>query len=203
MATQRWDPCRELQSARETMRQLVRQSVFPGLRGAIPVDVADAGDRYILHASLAGVRPEDVEVTVQGNEITIRAQAGTPPDGPNRRWILRERPSGTISRSIALLAAVDSEKASARFERGMLILTLPKADPAAARRIRLGEAPDAEHTPTDRGVPVTTPAGSAMPSAMPSEALAGENGKPKDAVTQSSEESFPASDPPSWTSERT
>jgi HSP20 family protein len=159
MATDRWDPFREMPSLREAMNRLLEESVLrPGsplapIAGgdALPVDVADEAARFLGRASLPGVRPEDVHVTVQGDTLTIRAERRADDEPQAQNWIIRERRSGVFQRRITLPARVDPAGAEARFENGELVLTLPKAEEARPRRIEVkapGQLPGRE-TPGD------------------------------------------------------
>jgi HSP20 family protein len=85
-----------------------------------------------------GVRPEDVQITVQGDTLTIRGESRSEEEKKDERWHLRERRFGTFQRSLSLATPVNSDKAQATFEYGVLMLTLPKAEEAKPRQIKIG-----------------------------------------------------------------
>ncbi len=100
----------------------------------LPVDVFLTDDAVTLLASLPGVRPEDVQITWQGNTLTVEGEL-RPPQGV--QWALQERRYGRFSRSLTLDVPVDAERAQATFERGILTLVLPRADARPGRRIEI------------------------------------------------------------------
>lgn len=190
MSIDRWDPFRDMMTVREAMDRWFQQ----GLSGtgqllstlrpdAIPVDVLEHNDAYEVRASVPGVKPEDVEVIVQGERVTIRAEVRGDKEQRGDNWLMREHRFGTLQRSITLPSPVSSENAEARIERGILTLRLPKLQGATARRIAVsGSASNAATSVTPHGSRDHTAEG--------------------DKVTEESQESFPASDSPSWTPEK-
>jgi HSP20 family protein len=193
MSSERWDPFREMMTLRDAMDRLLQQSfVRPnpfsgGTRSeAVPLDVVDRGDSFEVKASLPGVKPEDVDITVQGDRLTIRGESRGEEERTGETWVIREQHHGTTERSITLPGIVSSDKAEARMENGILTLRLPKAQEALPRRINVGVGGGA--TPATGSGPA--------PAERPSGADATAGGDP---VTEQSQESFPASDPPSWT----
>lgn len=84
---------------------------------------------------MPGLKPEDVELVLQGDTVTIRAEY-KPPQG-NVQWAIQERPYGKFSRTLTLNVPVDMAKADATFEDGILKLTLPKAESAKPRQIQI------------------------------------------------------------------
>ena len=177
----RWDPFRDALSLREAMDRLLEQSVIsprggpggqagPTSRGGrpMPIDMWETADSLVVRAPLPGARADDesLEINVEGNVLTIRAQilggaedaedaaassrpgqggqaetggeSGQPGQGGRGvRWLAREIPRGEVSRVIELPVQVDADRAGARFVNGMLELTLPKVQTARARRINV------------------------------------------------------------------
>src|SRR5262245_17719781 len=136
MAINHWDPFRDAVSLRDAMNSLfqesfVRPNATPGGGGtALPVDVQENENEYIVHASLPGVKPEEVQITVHGDTLTIRGESKHEEEKKENNWLVRERRSGAFQRTLSFNAPVNAEKAVAQFEHGVLTLTLPKAEEA-------------------------------------------------------------------------
>jgi len=146
MAIERWDPFREAISLRDAMNSLFQESfIRPGSMLAqggpltIPMDVAETEDEYVIKATVPGVKPEDVQVMIQGDTLMIRGESG---DGEEEskggRWHLRERWRGAFQRSVTLPTPVDPDKAQSHYEHGTLTLTLPKSEQSKPRQIKIG-----------------------------------------------------------------
>ncbi len=108
---------------------------------SIPVDVIDTPEEYIIEASLAGVRPEHVQVNVADNTVTIRvgrkAYARHEEDVVYLRHERIERPTPEMSRAIALPAKIDPEKVVANYEHGVLTLHIHKSEESKSHTIPL------------------------------------------------------------------
>ncbi len=135
MSIQRFDPFRDVLSLRDAMSRLFEESfVRPVAAGALPagaalgfpVDIEQGQNEYIVRASLPGFGPEEVNVTLTGDVLTIRAEHRQQQE-QNRNYLVRERRVGAVVRTIALPERVQVEAAQARFENGELVLTLPTA----------------------------------------------------------------------------
>src|SRR5262245_32932704 len=116
---------------------LVRPVAYNGGNGAVlprmKVDVAEKNGAYVVTAELAGVRKDDIQVTIDGAEVTLTAEVKREKEvTQDERALLTERTYGKVSRSFSLPQEVDEAKAEAKFRDGVLELTLPKK--AAAQR---------------------------------------------------------------------
>jgi HSP20 family protein len=144
MAIERWDPFREAISLRDAMNTLLQESfVRPSGMSAqsgyasLPLDVCETENEFVVKAALPGVKPDDVQVTVHGDTLTIRGESKAEEDKQGEHWHIRERRFGAFQRAVALSTPVNSDKAQAHYEHGVLTLTLPKSESAKPRQIKL------------------------------------------------------------------
>ena len=118
---------------------LVRPVAYEGGREALPrmkVDVAEKNGAYAVTAELPGVKKEDIQVSIDGAQVTLAAEVKREREAAQDERVLHtERVYGKLSRSFTLPQELDEAKAEARFKDGVLELTLPKK--AAAQRKQL------------------------------------------------------------------
>jgi HSP20 family protein len=143
MALARWDPFAEMTSLREAMNRLfeesvIRPSALVSWRGVPLLDVYEEGDHYTIEMALPGVRPEDVDVSILANTVTIRGQWPARPEG--RQYLHTELATGRFERSVTLPTELDADKAQAHYEHGVLRLVVPKAEAARPKRITVRTA---------------------------------------------------------------
>jgi len=100
----------------------------------MPMDLSRDADRYVLNADLPGIDPASVDIDVDGQLLSIRAErAARPTEGVT--WIARERSTGTFLRRFTLGQNVDSSNISASYENGVLSVVIPVAEKAKPRKI--------------------------------------------------------------------
>jgi len=102
-----------------------------------PVNVWMDGDRAIITSELPGVAPKDVEISVAGKSVTLRGSRVTEEECEGECQHRRERWSGKFTRSIDLPYAVNQDKVEAKFTKGILELTLPRAEADKPRKIAI------------------------------------------------------------------
>ncbi len=94
---------------------------------SIRLDVKESGDAYTVQAEMPGVTKDDIQVTVEGNVVTLKAEVKQQDKQASDEKTLRsERYFGSVARSFQLPTDIDSSKAKAKFDNGVLSLTLPK-----------------------------------------------------------------------------
>lgn len=166
----RASPLGELVSLRQAMDRLfedsfVRPRMWPaGSDGSpLPLDITNTADALMVDASLPGIAPDDVEITVEDGTLTIRAETrserstGGEAEG---EVLVQEIRRGSVSRSIALPSGLEADRASATFEHGVLHLRIPRAESVKPRQIRISPTIDGQTTnagPAPQGGNGSTP----------------------------------------------
>jgi HSP20 family protein len=138
--TVRWSPRRELVSLREAMDRLLEEGLAEKRLGGhgearLPIDVYTTAAEIVVIAAMPGVPPEEVEVTLESDTLTIRGEL--PPPLENVEYIFQERSCGRFSRALTLNVPIDAENIEATFNNGLLTLTLPKSTPVKPKTITI------------------------------------------------------------------
>lgn len=131
-----------------------------GLR-EMPMDLFREQDQYTLKADLPGVDPDSVDIDVDGQLLTIRADRSLPRQD-DVQWIVRERTGGSFVRQLNLGQGIDTEHIAARYENGVLEVTIPVRESAKPRKIQV--ATSGPVTIDQRGHEAASPA-AARPAA--------------------------------------
>ena len=148
MSGLRWDHYNELISLREAMNRLFEESfVRPAgaasgqLAGrttrSLPLDVYQTDNEVVIKASVPGARPQNVEISIQGDTVAIRGEIEAESGVEEDAYLHRERPWGSFSRQIVIPIPLEAEKAEARYSDGVLTLTIPKAAAAKPKQIKV------------------------------------------------------------------
>lgn len=101
-----------------------------------PVDLYETGDRVVLEMAVPGVQTQDLDVSIEGRQLTVSGTLPNVGDSERRYW-LQNIPRGQFSRTVSLPAGVDLDNVEARVVDGLLTLTMPKAASAKARKIEI------------------------------------------------------------------
>ena len=145
MTLTRWGPFDDLVSLRNAMDRLMEESVVPswaaegerpsrrGLR--LPLDAYATDEEIVILAPVPGVDPDDVEITLESDTLTIRGEFKPPIE--NVDYLLNERPYGPFVRNLRINVPVDTAKIEASFEDGELKIVLPKAEEVRPRVIKV------------------------------------------------------------------
>jgi HSP20 family protein len=142
-----FDPFVELNAYRDALRQLVEggwfmpRDLLPSAVAAvvIPIDLLDTGPDIVVQTNLPGVKPGEVSVTVVGNTLTIKGAMGQQEQFQGANYLRRERRNASFTRSVTLPVEVDAEHGEAKFQNGVLTLTLPKAEAIRPKTIKVVE----------------------------------------------------------------
>lgn len=153
MAIARWSPFDELTNLHTTMDRLfgdmfdTGQQQQQGNRGGnsgltfrLPVDIAENDNSYVIKAPVPGFRPEDVEVTVSNNVLTIRATHREEKEDKKGNYLRREMVLGDLMRQIALPNDARADGINATFDNGVLKLEVPRAPKPQPKRIEVKAA---------------------------------------------------------------
>jgi HSP20 family protein len=149
-------PFGELLSLRQAMDRLFEDSfVRPRAWGSnllegstLPLDVSSTADELVVEAALPGVKPDDVDITIENGTLTIRGQTASERREGEGEYLVQEIRRGEFSRSVTLPSGLEPDKASASFDNGVLTLRVPKAEQVKPRQIRIA--------PTTNGQSVST-----------------------------------------------
>lgn len=144
MTLMRWEPFREMISLRNAMDRLFEDSfvhpsrLWPELeRGDLPVDMYQTANDIVIKATIPGVKPEEVDISITGDTLTIKGEHKEKKEIKQEDYLYREHRYGTFSRSIPIPVQVKAERAEAVFENGVLTLTLPKAEEVKPKQIKV------------------------------------------------------------------
>jgi HSP20 family protein len=146
----RWEPVREMVTLREAMDRLFDDALthpFNSIGGSLggsfvpAIDLYQTNDEMVVKAALPGFSADDVQITVTNDVLTLRGESkrqnGDGNGNKNPTYHLREQRFGSFERSLALPVPVQSDKAKAEFQNGILTITLPKAEAVRPRTISI------------------------------------------------------------------
>jgi HSP20 family protein len=140
MVIQRWDPYQEMRQMDKTLDRVWRSlGRLPATveQWDIPIDVKKNGDEIVVKASLPGVKPEEIQVTVEDNVLELRAESTTEEETEQSGFLVRERSYGSFYRALRLPESFDTEKIKSTYEHGVLTVTLPKAEEKKRKQIKV------------------------------------------------------------------
>jgi HSP20 family protein len=144
----RFDPFSEMISLRQAMDRLFEDSFVSPLGWRTvegealnpALDVHQTSDEIVVTATLPGVKPEEVEITMTGQTLQIRGELKADETVSRDQYLYRERRYGTFTRQLQLPVRVEGDKADASFEHGVLTLRIPKAEEVKPRQIQIKAA---------------------------------------------------------------
>lgn len=117
----------------DPFRELDRGATRQGPR-RMPIDLYRDGDHYVLTADLPGIDPGSVDVDIDGQLLTVRAER-TPRSQEGVKWLTRERQGGTFLRQLTLGQGIDTASISANYENGVLSVLIPVSESAKPRKV--------------------------------------------------------------------
>lgn len=151
----RTNPLGELISLRQAMDRLFEDSfvrprdALSGEEQPLALDIKTTPEALVVEAALPGIKPEDVDVSVLGDTLTIAAAQRTDQSRDEESYSYREIRRGSFSRTVTLPSGLRSEAATASFDNGLLTLTIPKAEEVKPRHIQI--TPTSAQSVADNG----------------------------------------------------
>jgi len=141
----RWEPASDVMTLRDAMDRLFDDAFtrpFSLRNGgstwaSLPIDMYQTNDEVVVKAVVPGFRPDQVQISITGDVLTIRGELKQEEEKKEKAWHLREHRLGSFERSVGLPVSVTSDKATAEFENGVLTITLPKAEEVKPKSISI------------------------------------------------------------------
>ena len=139
----RWNPAREMMTLRNEFDRFFENFLDSPLQEnrdldwGLALDVAETDQAYTIKASVPGINPDDIDITLSDNVLTIKGEFKEENNNEGEKYHLRERRFGSFGRSVTLPVAVNTEAVEAAYDNGVLTLTVPKAEEVKPRRITI------------------------------------------------------------------
>jgi HSP20 family protein len=109
------------------------QNTYRGL----PLDVTEDEEGYVVKASVAGINPEDVDITIEENVLSIKGEFAQESETEEENYLMRERHAGSFGRSIRFPVEVNADAVDAKYENGVLTLNIPKVEEVKPKRVEI------------------------------------------------------------------
>ncbi len=149
-----YDPFAATSAAFRALDQLTGRSGSMTARplSGMPMDAYRVGDNFVAHFDLPGVDPGSIDVSVEGNQLTVTAERSVP-QLENAEWAVSERPYGQYTRQLVLGRSLDTDRLEASYHDGVLTISIPVAEKARARKVQVtrADAPTAVEARTIEG----------------------------------------------------
>ena len=134
----RWTPMNPASLFNEFDRLFERPSTRTSTREwNIALDVAESDDNYSVKATVPGINPDDLEITLEEDVLTLKGELTRDDEVEEAQYHVRERRFGAFSRSIRFPTAVNSDAIEATYSNGVLSLNIPKAEAVKPKRITI------------------------------------------------------------------
>ncbi len=140
----RWEPFRDMMAVRDAMDRIFEERLIrppvpfgPWSEGTLPVDMYETDENVIVKTGIPGVNAEEIEVSVTGDTLTIKAETREEEEIQREDYLRRERRLGSYCRSVTLPGGLETEKANADYTDGVLTLSFPKAEEVKPKTIEV------------------------------------------------------------------
>jgi HSP20 family protein len=138
----RWEPLREMESLRDAMERMFEERSFrPPVpfwgSESLPVDMWETDDNVMVKTAIPGIKPEEIDISVTGDTLTIRAETKEEEEVKRENYLRRERRYGSYCRSVTLPGGLETDEADADYTDGILTLTIPKSEEVKPKSIKV------------------------------------------------------------------
>jgi HSP20 family protein len=144
MAMRKWEPFSDLVSLRQAMDRLFEDSFvhpsrfFAAFGQTMPaVDAYQTPNEVVVKATLPGIKPEDVDIDITGNTLTIRGEVKAEKEVKQQAYFYQEQRYGGFSRSLTLPGGLQVDKVDATMENGLLTIIIPKSEKVKPKAIKV------------------------------------------------------------------
>jgi HSP20 family protein len=146
MALIRWEPAREINSLQQEMNRLFNTffdapttggTSSAGRRWVPAMDLVETDDHFVLRADLPGLSDGDIELSLEDNVLTVSGERKAEHEERREGYYRVERATGSFSRSLTLPDGVDGDAISARFDKGVLEVRIPKPEQRKPRKLQI------------------------------------------------------------------
>lgn len=151
MSLVHWDPFADMHQLREQVNRLFEQSLTrsgnepASMRTWAPsVDIVETENELVVHAELPGIKPEDIQIQVEGDTLTLRGERKFEKEEKGKQYVRVERAYGSFQRSFTLNVPVKQDKVSANYRDGVLEINIPKAEEVKPKQIKVNIAREIE-----------------------------------------------------------
>ena len=133
----RWTPMNPVNLFNEFDRLFERPYTRTASEWNIALDVAETEEAYLVKASVPGINPNEMEITLEDDVLSLKGEIKRDEEVEEAKYHVRERRYGTFSRSIRFPTAVNSDAVEATYTNGVLSLNIPKAEAVKPKRITI------------------------------------------------------------------
>ncbi|MFC2030723.1 Hsp20/alpha crystallin family protein [Chloroflexota bacterium] len=140
-----WEPFRDMMAVRDAMDRMFEERLVrppmppwgPWAVGAMPVDMYETDETVVVKTPIPGVKAEEIEVSITGDTLTIKAETKEEDEVSRDNYLRRERRYGSCCRSVTLPGGLETEQAEADYSEGVLTLTFPKMEEVKPKTIEV------------------------------------------------------------------
>ncbi len=144
-----WMPMEDLVLLRDAMSRLMDESLVPSRVAGrtarervfrLPMNAYVTEEEIVIKAAVPGIDPDDVEITLEGDTLTIKGEINPPME--NVDYLIQELPFGSFARTLTVNIPIEADKAEAKFDNGILTLVMPKAQEVRPKVIKVKKSSD-------------------------------------------------------------